>query len=165
MTDESMQIGCSVSDCTSGIARAMRATSSARGSPTFTSSMSAAPCSATSISICERSSFCSCAWNALRPVGLIRSPMMQNGCSGPITTVLDCDRSSVSTRLPFVAGRDAELPAQASDPRLAPEADQMQAGDARLRECVRRELDGELEARLLGIGGVLDACDRCGRDG
>ncbi len=40
----------------------------------------------------------------LRPVGLIRSPMMQNGCSAPIVTVLVLERSTVSIRrAPFHA--------------------------------------------------------------
>jgi len=75
--------------------------------------MSASGCSATSTSTCERSPACSCAWKPLRPVRLIRSPMVQHG-------------------------------------------------DSRLRECVRRELDAELEARLLRIRRPLDALDHCG---
>ena len=95
ITDESMQSGRSQSPCTSGIACAISPTSSASGSPTFTSSMSAPPatCCATSISICDRSPACSCAWKALRPVGLIRSPITQNGCAGPIVTVREGDRN------------------------------------------------------------------------
>jgi len=35
----------------------------------------------------ERSPLRSASANVLRPVGLMRSPMMQNGWSGPMTTV------------------------------------------------------------------------------
>jgi len=44
-----------------------------------------ATCCATSVSTRDRSPARSSSWNALRPVGLIRSPMMQNGWPGPIT--------------------------------------------------------------------------------
>ena len=76
-----MHSGRSVSPCTSGTAERISSISSASGSPTLTSSTSAPPatCSATSISICDRSPAWSCAWKALRPVGLIRSPITQNG--------------------------------------------------------------------------------------
>ena len=85
-----MHSGMSVRPCTIAPPAPSAPTSSASGSPTLTSSMSAPPatCSATSISICERSPACSCAWKALRPVGLIRSPMMQNGLPAPITNGL-----------------------------------------------------------------------------
>src|SRR5207253_4652124 len=121
--------------------------------------------SATSVSICERSPACSCAWNALRPVGLIRSSMTQNGCSGPMTTVLDRDRMTVSTRLSLLTGRDAELAAQAGDAGLSAEADQVETGDAREAQRVRGELEPELEARLLGVGRALAAVDVLGRHG
>ena len=57
MGPESMQSGRSVRPWTNGTACAISPTSSARGSPTFTSSMSAPPatCCATSVSICDRS--------------------------------------------------------------------------------------------------------------
>ena len=64
---------------------------------------------------------CSWAWNALRPVGLMRSPMMQNGRSGPITTVLCRDERTVSNRLALLAGRDAEALAQTGDARVSAE--------------------------------------------
>src|SRR3954471_23541659 len=164
MTDESMQSGTSVMPCTSGIACRISSTSSASGSPTFTSSTSAIPCSETSISSCERSPFCSCAWNALRPVGLMRSPMTQNGCSLPMTTVLDRDWMTVFTRLSLLTGRDAEPAAQTRDAGLAAEADQVQAAHTGLRERVRGELDTELEARLLGIVRALAALDQLVRN-
>jgi hypothetical protein len=37
--------------------------------------------------ILDRSPSRSCCWNTGRPVGLIRSPMIANGWSGPIATV------------------------------------------------------------------------------
>src|SRR5437763_6532012 len=161
-----MQSGRSVSPCTSGIAWAINPTSSASGSPTFTSSMSAPPstCCAASVSSCERSPACSCAWKAFRPVGLIRSPMTQNGCSGPMTTVLDRDWTTVSTQLPFVAGRNPEVAAEACDAGLLGKADRVQAGDARQRARMLGELARDVEARSLGVGGELAALDRLARD-
>src|SRR5437588_4327968 len=123
-----------------------------------------AACCAMSTSICERSSACSCAWNAFRPVGLMRSPMMQNGCSAPMTTVLDRDRRTVSTGLSFGAGRNGEAGAQAGDPGFAAEADQVQARDAGERTSVLRELAAELEAFGLRIGRALAALDHLWRN-
>src|SRR3979411_53906 len=122
----------------------MSRTWSDSGSPTFTSSMSAPPstCCATSVSSCERSPAWSWAWNALRPVGLIRSPMTQNGCSGPMTTVLDRDWTTVSTHLPFLTCRNVQALAEAGDACLLAEADQVQAGDTGQRACMLRELAG-----------------------
>src|SRR5258706_10581343 len=164
MTLESMQSGRSVSPCTIGTALRMSSISSASGSPTFTSSMSAPPatCCAVSSSSCERSPCCSCAWNALGPVGLMRSPITQNGCSGPMTTVLDCDWTTVSTHLPLDACWYSQPRAEPGDAGLATEADQVQAGDAGERASVLGELAGELEALGLGVVGALAALDRLG---
>src|ERR1700688_2802399 len=149
-----MQSGTGVRPCTSGIPAPMRAVSSASGSPTLTSSMSAPPasCCATSISSWERSPACSCAWNAFRPVGLIRSPMTQNGWSGPMTTVLDGDWTTVCTCLPCWY---AESLAEAGDAGLAAEADEVEAGDAGQRAGVLGELACDLEAIGLGTGCAL----------
>src|SRR5438309_10969710 len=97
--------------------------------------MSAPPatCCATSVSSCERSPAWSCAWKALRPVGLIRSPITQNGCPGPMARVLDGDWTTVSTRLPFRSWGDAEPLAEPRDAGFAAEADQVKAGDSRQR--------------------------------
>src|SRR6266705_1433589 len=124
--------------------------------------MSAPPstCCATSVSSCERSPAWSWAWNAFRPVGLIRSPITQNGCSGPMTTVLDRDRTTVSTHLSFFAGRDVQTLAEPGDAGLLAEADQVQAGDARQRARVLGELAGDVEARLRRVGSALTAIDR-----
>ena len=78
----------------------------------------------------DRSPFCNSAWNFLRPVGLMRSPITQNGRSGPITTVLDDDSRTVSTQLPFFSGWNAEPAAQARDAGLLAETDQVQAAHA-----------------------------------
>src|SRR5436309_11295475 len=165
MIDESMQIGRSVSSWTSATAWRMSPTSSASGSPTLTSSMSAPPatCSVTSISSCERSPAWSCAWKALRPVGLMRSPMTQNGCSEPMTTDLDRDCRTVSTRLPFGAGWYAEPRAQPGDPGLAAEADQVEALHAGQRARVVGELAAELEALGLRVLRSLAAPDQLRR--
>src|SRR4051812_18712880 len=167
ITEESMQSGISVSPCTSGMACPMSATSSASGSPTFTSSMSAPPstCCATSTSSCERSPAWSCAWNAFRPVGLIRSPMTQNGCSGPMTTVLDRDWTTVSTHLPLFAGWNAQALAEARDPGLLAKADQVQTGDTGQRARMFGELARDVEALLCGIVRALAALDRLRRNG
>src|SRR3954470_2546076 len=166
MTELSITSGRSVSPCTSGIAFRMSSISSASGSPTLTSSMSAPPstCSATSISSCERSPACSCAWSFLRPVGLMRSPITQNGCSVPMTTVLDRDWTTVSTQLPFVAGRNGEAPAESSDAGLTAEADQVQPRGAWKRACVVGELARHLEALRFLVCGALAARDRLLRD-
>src|SRR5205823_1009494 len=157
-----MQSGRSQRPCTSGIALPIRSTSSASGSPTLTSSRSAPPatCCATSVSSCERSPACSCAWKAFRPVGLIRSPITQNGCSGPMTTVLDGDWTTVSTRLPFHAWRYAEPLAEPGDARLAAEADQVEAGDSRQRPRVLDELERDREALRLRVPGAVAALDQ-----
>src|SRR5262249_45294613 len=127
-----------------------------------TSSMSAPPatCSATSVSSCERSPACSCAWKAFRPVGLIRSPITQNGCSGPMASVLDGDWTTVSTRLPFRAWWDSQALAQPRDAGLAAEADQVQSGDSGQRAGVLSELDRDLEAFRLRVGRVLASLDQ-----
>src|SRR5438270_9518414 len=82
-----------------------------------------------------------------------------------MTTVLDRDWTTVSTRLPFRSRRDGQPPAESRDAGLAPEADQMQAGDSLERASVLRELAGEVEAFGFRIGGALAALDRLGRDG
>ena len=79
-----MQIGRSVCSCTSRSRGASRSASSVSGTPMLTSSTCApaATCSSTSRTTCDRSPARSASANALRPVGLMRSPMMQNGWSG-----------------------------------------------------------------------------------
>src|SRR5438067_13725992 len=89
--------------------------------------------------------------NTLRPVGLIRSPMMQNGCSAPMVTVLDRDRSTVSMGFPFDSGWNAKARAQLRDARVFAEGDEMQSGHPRLGEGVGGELVGDLKALRFGI--------------
>src|SRR5579872_830878 len=112
MTDESMQSGRSVRLCASVTARTISSTSSASGAPMLTSSTMAPPatCSRTSISTRERSPRRSCSWNTLRPVGLMRSPMMQKGWSSPMTTSLAADRRTVCTGIAR-SGRRGSPPA------------------------------------------------------
>src|SRR5215207_5624003 len=108
MTDESMQIGASVVSWTILSMLASSSASSTSGIPALTSSTSApaAICALTSSATVVRSPLRSCAANVLRPVGLIRSPMMQNGCSGPMTTVLDRPSRTVSKAAPSLLGGD-----------------------------------------------------------
>ena len=79
-----MQIGRSVSSWTIWIALASSSGSSVSGTPMLMSSTSAPPstCALTSRSMAEKSPARSCSWKMRRPVGLIRSPMMANGCRG-----------------------------------------------------------------------------------
>src|SRR6478735_779969 len=133
--------------------------------PALTSSMSApmAICaSASSITRSRLPSRNSCA-KALRPVGLMRSPMMQNGLSMPIVTVLDRDCRTVSTRVSLLGWGNAEPLAQAPDRVVLAERDEMQPAHARLREGVPCLFDCKFESFLAGIRGVLHALDhRCG---
>src|SRR4051794_7371413 len=107
----------------------------------------------------------SCSAKTLRPVGLMRSPITQNGCWLPMVTVLDRDRRTVSTRFPLFSGGDGEAAAEPFDAGLAAEADQVQARHAREPAGVIRELAGHLEALGLGVAGALAALDDLGRDG
>ena len=63
----------------------------------------------------------------------MRSPITQNGRSGPITTVLDGDSRTVSTQLPFSTSRNAEAAAQARDARLIARLDAEAAAKIALR--------------------------------
>src|SRR2546426_11537120 len=117
--------------------------------------MSAPPstCCATSVSSWERSPAWSWAWNAFRPVGLIRSPITQNGCSGPMTTVLDSDWTTVSTHLPFGSCRNRQPLAEAGDAGLAAGADQVQGCGAGQGGRVLGELAGDLGTPRVPSGG------------
>ena len=103
-----MTSGRSVSPWMSGTTCRMSSVSSASGAPMFTSSSMAPPatCSLTSISTRDRSPWRSCSWKIFRPVGLIRSPMIANGWSSPIRTVLVAEDSMVCTGW-FPSGRSA----------------------------------------------------------
>ena len=131
-----MQIGRSVSDCTSWIALASSSGSSVSGTPMLTSRTSAPPSTwaFTSRSIAERSPARSCSWKIRRPVGLIRSPIRQNRCPWPITTSLVADRRMVSCGSAVMRGPCALLVEQ-----------------------VLGALDGRR-----GVGGVAVGADRVG---
>ena len=96
--EESIESGTSVIDWTSCTVWARIAGSSASGMPALTSSIWApastwAIASATTVSKLPDAIS---AASALRPVGLIRSPITTNGRSKPITTSLVADDSTVS---------------------------------------------------------------------
>src|SRR3954454_9039245 len=79
-----------------------------------------------------------------------------------MTTVLERDRRVVCIRerlLPFDARLEAELCAELGDAGVLAERDEVKAGHAGQRERVGGQLEGEREARLLLVGGGLDALD------
>src|SRR2546425_5580288 len=99
MTDESMQMGRSLTSLTALIVATRRAGSSMAGMPALTSSMwapEAAWAMASARTRSMRPSFISAA-STLRPVGLMRSPMMTKGRSIEMTTSRLCERRMVST--------------------------------------------------------------------
>src|SRR3954470_22210075 len=165
-TEESMQIGRSVAFWTTCSMFWSSSASSTSGIPALTSSMSA-PASvwatASAVTV-DRSPPRSCSAKALRPVGLMRSPMMQKGCVGPIVTVLDRECRTVSMRLvPFGSGLDAQSLTELGDARVLAEGDEVQARDAGHRARVVGELAGDLEALALLVGGGLGAGDELRR--
>ena len=88
MIEESIESGTSVTDCTSWIALASSAGSSASGMPALTSSMCAPAATWASASASTRlkSPFFISSASSLRPVGLMRSPIITKGRSNPMTT-------------------------------------------------------------------------------
>src|SRR3954447_18825175 len=166
MTEESMQIGRSVAFWTTRSMLCSSSASSTSGIPALTSSMSA-PASVwatASVVTVDRSPPRSSSANTLRPVGLMRSPMMQKGCVGPIVTVLDRECRTVSMRLvPFGCGLDAQSLTELGDPGVLAERDEVKALDARQRAGVVGELAGDLEALALLVGGGLGAGDELRR--
>ena len=93
--------------------------SSTSGMPALTSSTSApaSTCAFVSATTVERSPPRSSSANFLRPVGLMRSPMMQNGCSAPMTTVLD--RASRTVSIVLLAGYAGTAARRCSSSSLA----------------------------------------------
>src|SRR5437763_1070479 len=100
--DESIDSGRSVIDCTSCTARARIAGSSASGMPALTSSMCAPAATCASASASTRLKFPAAisAARILRPVGLMRSPIMTKGRSRPITTSRVAELMTVSVMRP-----------------------------------------------------------------
>src|SRR3954464_15271221 len=134
--------------------------------PALTSTMSAPapPRALASAVTVDRSPPRSSSANVLRPVGLMRSPMMQKGCVGPIVTVLDRECRTVSMRLvPFGSGLDAQSLTELGDPGVLAERDEVKARDAGEGARVVGELAGDLEALVLLVGGGLGARDQLGR--
>ena len=88
MIDESIDNGTSVTLCTSSTARASNAGSSASGMPALTSSICApaSTCAMASASTRLKSPFFISSASNLRPVGLMRSPIITKGRSKPMTT-------------------------------------------------------------------------------
>src|SRR3954466_9279541 len=160
-----MQIGRSGASWTVVSICASSSASSTSGMPALTSTMSA-PASVWAIASAvtvDRSPPRSSSANVLRPVGLMRSPMMQKGCSGPIVTALDRDSRTVSMRLvPFGSGLDAQSLTELGDARVLAERDEVKARDAGLRARVVRELAGDLEALVLLVARGLGAGDELG---
>src|SRR3954470_7451094 len=140
--------------------------SSTSGMPALTSSMSE-PASvwptASAVTV-DRWPPRSSTTHTLRLVGLMRSPMMQKGCVGPIVTVLDRECRTVSMRLvPFGSGLDAQSLTNLGDARVLAERDEVKARDAGQRPGVVGELAGDLEALVVLVGGGLDARDELRR--
>src|SRR5579864_7176829 len=161
-----MQIGTSTAAWTTPSIDFSNSGSSTSGMPAFTSSMSA-PASTwatASDATMDRSPPRSCSANTLRPVGLIRSPMMQNGRSAPMVTVLDRDRSVVSIRLPFDSRRNAQSCAQLRDAGVLAERDEVNPRHTGLRQGMRGELVGDLEALGLGVIGAFHPLENRGRN-
>src|SRR3954469_1718607 len=143
-----------------------RSASSTSGMPALTSTMSApaSVCAIASAVTVDRSPPRSSSANVLRPVGLMRSPMMQKGCVGPIVTVLDRECRTVSMRLvPFGYGLDAQSLTELGDAGVLAERDEVQARDAGQRAGVVGQLAGDLEALALLVGGRLGARDQLRR--
>ena len=107
MIDESIEIGRSVSDCTSSMAFASRAGSSASGMPALTSSMwaPAATCASASDSTREKSPAFISSARIFRPVGLIRSPMIVKGRSEPMMCSREAELTTVSVMGRAVSAR------------------------------------------------------------
>src|SRR3954454_18044574 len=146
MTDESMHIGTSTCSATAPSMSFSSSDSSTSGITALTSSMSAPACTWASASTptVDRSPPRSSSANDLRPVGLMRSPMTQNGWSWPMTTVLERD-CRVVCMFPFGARRQVEPLAELGDGVVLAKRDQVQARDPRQRERVAGLLGGEVE--------------------
>ena len=83
------------------------------------------------MTISDRSPARSAVANAFRPVGLMRSPMMQKDWSGPIRTSLDRELRTVCIRASFLLGWNLEVAAEPREGAVAAKISQMQAAHAR----------------------------------
>src|SRR5690349_17637736 len=81
-----------------------------------------------------------------------------------MVTLDERDRSTVSMGLSFDSWGDSEPTAELCDPRVLAEGDEVQPGDAGLRQRMRGQLVGDVKAFVLDVGGLLDAPDGPGRD-
>src|ERR1700734_718172 len=160
-----MQIGASTASCTARNIAFSSSGSSTSGIPALTSSMlaPALTCASASTVTVDRSPPRSSSANALRPVGLIRSPITQSGWSAPIVTLADRDRRTVSMCLSLLFGGDSEARTQFGDPRVLPKRDEVQPRDSGLAHRVVGQLVGDLEALGLGIDRRLDSADQLRR--
>src|SRR5437763_16460567 len=112
----------------------------------------------------DRSPLRSSSENVLRPVGLMRSPITQNGWSCPMVTVLDRDSRTVCIALlSFDSWRDPETRAELCDARVLSEGDEVETRHAGERERMRGLFEREVEAGLVLVGGGLHAIDHGGR--
>src|SRR5690242_3419082 len=159
-----MQIGTSTVSLTAPSMSLSSSDSSTSGMPALTSSMSA-PASTwarASSPTVDRSPLRSSSAKRLRPVGLIRSPITQNGWSWPMTTVLPRD-CRVVCMFPFGGRSQVEALAELGDRVVLAERDEVQARDPGQRQRVRGLLGGEVEQCGALVVGGLDALDRLGR--
>src|SRR5690242_16183976 len=150
MIEESMHSGRSVRRWMSLTACTMSSASSTSGAPMLTSSTMAPPatCCATSISTRDRSPSRSCCWKILRPVGLIRSPMMQNGSPGPITVSRLADDRTVCIATISLRGQGG-----------APPLEQFLGPDHGRRRVGRVPVGADHVGVLLGDRGAADHDD------
>ena len=121
-----------------------------------------APGPAASTVTVDRSPPRSSSANVLRPVGLMRSPMTQNGWSWPMTTVLERDAESCAYASDFSLSMRGSRPSCVQSwamPASLRNEMRCRPADAGQRQRVGGQLVGELEARLLLVGGRLDALD------
>src|ERR1700722_6311229 len=160
-----MHSGTSTVSCAIRIIALSSSASSTSGMPALISRTSApaATCAAASAATRESSPSRSSWANSLRPVGLMRSPMIANGWPEPMVTALDRERRTVSMLLSFCPGRDPQPLAQLCDAGVLAERDQVDARDARQRQRVTGLLAGELEALLELVPGGVDPGQHLGR--
>src|SRR5260370_31387010 len=162
MIDESMQIGRSVTSITALIAATSSAGSSTAGMPALTSSMWAPAAACASASDRTRfitPSFISAA-STLRPVGLMRSPMITKGRSPEMTTSRPREDRRVSKGLTLsqrlVDFHHGLLQRLGALRRLAPIADELLGHAGRHRGIRRVAVGADMLRVLQGHGRAAD---------